>query len=105
MFGSNDEPERTQNCCLTCPADRAARAVSAEEAPGLHALVEELGGQAGLPKPRVAIITSPAPNAFATGRDPKHAVVAVTTGILRSLDRRELGAVLSHELGHVKNRD
>jgi heat shock protein HtpX len=82
-----------------------AREVSPKEAPDLYALVEELCAQAGLPKPRVAIIDSPAPNAFATGRNPEHAVVAVTTGILRVLDRRELGAVLSHELGHVKNRD
>ena len=82
-----------------------AREVSPEEAPELHALVEELCVQSGLPKPRVAIIDSPAPNAFATGRDPRHAVVAVTTGILRILDRRELAAVLAHELGHVKNRD
>jgi heat shock protein HtpX len=82
-----------------------AREVSPAEAPELHAVVEELCAQAGLPKPRIAIIDSPAPNAFATGRDPRHAVVAVTTGILRILDRRELAAVLAHELGHVKNRD
>ena len=82
-----------------------AREVSREQAPELHALVEELCAYAKLPKPRVAIIESPAPNAFATGRDPEHAVVAATTGILQILDRRELAGVLAHELGHVKNRD
>jgi heat shock protein HtpX len=82
-----------------------AREVTPEEAPQLHGLVEELCAYARLPKPRVGIIESDAPNAFATGRDPNHAVVAVTTGILRLLDRRELAGVLAHELGHVKNRD
>ncbi len=82
-----------------------AREVTPEEAPELHALVEELCAYAHLPKPRVAIIDSPAPNAFATGRNPEHAVVAATTGILQILDRRELAGVLGHELGHVKNRD
>jgi len=82
-----------------------AREVSPEEAPDLHRLVEEVAAQARLPKPRVAIIQADQPNAFATGRDPKHAVVAVTTGIMRILDERELMAVLGHELGHVRNRD
>jgi heat shock protein HtpX len=82
-----------------------AREVAPEEAPGLHRLVESLAAEAGLPKPRVGIIESPAPNAFATGRDPNHAVVAVTTGILEILDERELRGVLAHELGHVANRD
>jgi len=82
-----------------------AREVTPEEAPELHALVEELCADAGLPKPRVAMIDSEAPNAFATGRDPEHAVVAATTGILQLLDRRELAGVLAHELGHVENRD
>ena len=82
-----------------------AREVSPAEAPELHALVEELCAYARLPKPRVAMIDSPAPNAFATGRDPEHAVIAATTGILQILDRRELAGVLAHELGHVKNRD
>jgi heat shock protein HtpX len=82
-----------------------AREVSPEEAPDLHRLVEEVAAQAGLPKPRVAVIQADQPNAFATGRDPKHAVVAVTTGIMRILDERELMAVLGHELGHVRNRD
>jgi len=82
-----------------------AREVSVEEAPQLHAVVEELASRAGLPKPRVAIIESQSPNAFATGRDENHSLVAVTTGILQILDRNELMAVLAHELGHVKNRD
>jgi heat shock protein HtpX len=82
-----------------------AREVSPEEAPQLHSIVDELAYRAGLPKPRVAIVDSPSPNAFATGRDPEHAVVAATTGILRILNRDELMAVLGHELGHVKNRD
>jgi len=82
-----------------------AREVSPEEAPQLHSIVDELAYRAGLPKPRVAIVESPSPNAFATGRDPNHAVVAATTGILRILTRDELMAVLGHELGHVKNRD
>jgi heat shock protein HtpX len=82
-----------------------AREVSLEEAPQLYSIVEELAYRAGLPKPRVAVVDSPSPNAFATGRDPNHAVVAVTTGILQILNRDELMAVLGHELGHVKNRD
>jgi len=82
-----------------------AREVSPEEAPQLHAIVDELAYRAGLPKPRVAVVESPSPNAFATGRDPNHSLVAVTTGILQILNREELLAVLAHELGHVKNRD
>ncbi len=82
-----------------------AREVTPYEAPGLHAIVEELAAEAGLPKPRVGIIQADAPNAFATGRDPEHAVVAVTTGILGILSERELKGVLAHELGHVGNRD
>jgi heat shock protein HtpX len=82
-----------------------AREVSPEEAPDLHRIVEELCYHARLPKPRVAIVDSPSPNAFATGRDENHAVVAATTGILRMLNRDELMAVLGHELGHVKNHD
>jgi heat shock protein HtpX len=82
-----------------------AREVSPEEAPQLHSIVEELAYRAGLPKPRVAIVESPSPNAFATGRDKEHSLVAVTTGILQILNRDELLAVLGHELGHVKNRD
>ena len=82
-----------------------AREVTPAEAPGLHAIVAELAAEAGLPKPRVGIIRSDAPNAFATGRDPDHAVVAVTTGILSVLNERELKGVLAHEFGHVSNRD
>jgi heat shock protein HtpX len=82
-----------------------AEEVSPTDAPELHRLVEELAGFAKTPKPRVAIIISPSPNAFATGRDPQHAVVAVTTGILGLLSRDELAGVLAHELGHVRNRD
>ncbi len=82
-----------------------AREVSYQEAPELHDMVASLAQQAGLPKPRVAIVDSDAPNAFATGRNAQNGLVAVTTGILRVLDRRELAAVLSHELGHIRNRD
>jgi heat shock protein HtpX len=82
-----------------------AREVSPDEAQQLHSIVEELAYRAGLPKPRVAVVESQSPNAFATGRDPNHALVAVTTGILQILNREELLAVLAHELGHVKNRD
>jgi heat shock protein HtpX len=82
-----------------------AREVSEAEAPELHSLVANIAQTSGLPKPRVALIESPAPNAFATGRNPQNAVVAVTNGILELLDRRELAAVLAHELGHVRNRD
>ncbi len=82
-----------------------AREVSESEAPDLHQLVAELATYARLPKPRVYMIDNDSPNAFATGRDPQHAAVAVTSGILRILSRSELAGVLSHELGHVKNRD
>lgn len=82
-----------------------AREVSPEQAPELHQLVEELAMYARLPKPKVAIIDSPSPNAFATGRDANHAVVAVTTGIMGILSRDELAGVLAHELGHVRNHD
>ncbi|KMY69014.1 protease HtpX [Desulfocarbo indianensis] len=82
-----------------------ARPVSEEEAPGVYGMVEELCRQAGLPLPRVYVIDDDTPNAFATGRDPEHAVVAVTTGILRILSPRELRGVLGHELAHVKDRD
>jgi heat shock protein HtpX len=82
-----------------------AREVSPEDAPQLHQLVQELATYARLPMPRVAIIDSPSPNAFATGRDAHHAVVAVTTGILGILNRDELAGVLAHELGHVRNHD
>jgi heat shock protein HtpX len=82
-----------------------ARVVSAQEAPGLHALVERLAIQADVPMPRVAISDLAAPNAFAMGRSPKHATVCVTTGLLQTLERNELEAVLAHEVGHIKNRD
>ncbi len=82
-----------------------AREVSEAEAPDLHRMVADLAARAGLPKPRVYIIDSPTPNAFATGRNPEHAAVAVTTGILQALNREELAGVLGHELGHIKNRD
>ena len=71
----------------------------------LHRIVENLAITAGLPKPRVYIIDDPAPNAFATGRDKKHAVIAVTTGLLGMLNRSELEGVLAHELSHIGNRD
>jgi len=82
-----------------------AREVSAEEYPALHASVERLAQQADLPKPRVAVVSEDVPNAFATGRNQKNAVVAVTEGLLRRLDRDELDGVLAHELAHIKNRD
>ena len=82
-----------------------AKIVSPQEAPQLHTLVERLCTVADLPKPRVAVINSPIPNAFATGRNQKSAVVAVTTGLMNKLDTQELEAVLGHELTHVKNRD
>ncbi|OPX72276.1 MAG: heat shock protein HtpX [Methanoregulaceae archaeon PtaB.Bin152] len=82
-----------------------ARVIDPEEYPELHRMVEKLATDAGIPKPRVAIMQTPVPNAFATGRSPKHAVVAVTDSIMRLLSPRELEAVLAHELAHVKNRD
>lgn len=71
----------------------------------VHNIVENLAITAGLPKPRLYIINDPAPNAFATGRDPKHAAIAVTTGLLSVMERSELEGVLAHELSHVGNRD
>jgi heat shock protein HtpX len=82
-----------------------ARELGAEESPRLHAAVAELAGRAGIPKPRVFFIDDPHANAFATGRNPRHAVVAVTRGIVELLDERELRGVLAHELAHVANRD
>src|ERR671937_1960751 len=86
-------------------AASGAKVVSREEAPELHAMVERLCAMADLPKPRVALIDSDVPNAFATGRNPKHAAVAVTTGLWRRLDPSEVEAVLAHELSHIANRD
>ncbi len=82
-----------------------AREVSPSDQPRLHAMVEEVAILAGVPKPKVFVIENESPNAFATGRNPEHAVVAVTTGIQRILTDRELRAVIGHEIGHVKNRD
>src|SRR5260370_10241578 len=82
-----------------------AHEVTPEQAPELHQLVQELATYARLPKPRVAIIDNPSPNAFATGRDANHAVVAVTAGIFGILNRDELAGGLGHELGHVRNHD
>jgi heat shock protein HtpX len=82
-----------------------AHEVSEQQAPELHQIVAEIATYAQLPKPRVAIIDNPSPNAFATGRDANHAVVAVTSGILGILTRDELMGVLAHELGHVRNHD
>lgn len=82
-----------------------AREVSEREEPVLHHVVDALAIGAGLPKPRLHIIEDTAPNAFATGRDPRHASVAVTRGLLQKLDRSELEGVLAHELSHVGNAD
>ncbi len=75
------------------------------DAPAVHAAVERLARRAGIPKPRVCYVPDPAPNAFATGRNPEHAVVAVTHGLLEILDEREIAGVIGHELSHVLNRD
>ena len=82
-----------------------AQPVPAGDRMGLHALTAELARNAGLPEPKVYLIDTPQPNAFATGRDPQHAAVAVTQGLLRGLDRDELAGVIAHELAHIKNRD
>ena len=82
-----------------------AKEADAKQYLEVHRILENLSITAGLPKPRLYVIDDPAPNAFAAGRDPKHAVVAVTTGLLSRLDRRELEGVLAHELSHVGNRD
>jgi heat shock protein HtpX len=82
-----------------------ARQLSPADAPSLHALVADLAKRAGLPMPRLYLIDDPQPNAFATGRNPQHGVVAVTRGILDMLSERELRGVLAHELAHIKNRD
>src|SRR5881398_2991117 len=82
-----------------------AKVVERDQAPELHAMVERLCAMADLPKPRVAVVDTDVPNAFATGRNPKHAVVAVTNGLWRRLDPKEIEGVLAHELSHVANRD
>ncbi len=82
-----------------------AREVEPSQAPGLYQMVERLAQKAGLPTPKVYVIPQDSPNAFATGRNPEHAVVAVTDGILRLMNDEELEGVLAHELSHVKNRD
>jgi heat shock protein HtpX len=86
-------------------AASGAKVVSPEEAPQLHEMIERLCGLADLPKPRVAVIESDVPNAFATGRNKKHAAVAVTTGLWNRLEPREVEGVLAHELSHIANRD
>ncbi|MGQ9688784.1 MAG: zinc metalloprotease HtpX [Desulfobaccales bacterium] len=82
-----------------------AQEIGPEEAPELHRMVEELAAAANIPKPRVYLMETDNPNAFATGRNPEHGAVAVTTGILRLLTPTELKGVLAHEIGHIKNRD
>lgn len=82
-----------------------AREVTPEQAPELHAMVDRLVALANMPKPRVAVAVTDMPNAFATGRSPKHSAVCVTTGIMQRLDADELEGVMAHELAHVANRD
>lgn len=82
-----------------------AREISREQAPELYRIIENLSITAGLPMPRIYVVEDSAPNAFATGRNVKHAVVAVTTGLLERLDRSELEGVLAHELSHIGNKD
>lgn len=82
-----------------------AQEVNYSQAPELFSMVQQLASRTGLPMPKVYMIDSDQPNAFATGRNPENGAVAVTTGILRILDRNELSGVIAHELGHIKNRD
>jgi heat shock protein HtpX len=86
-------------------ASAGANVITPQQAPELYGIVQRLAQQADLPMPRVAIIDTPMPNAFATGRSPKHAVVAVTRGLLNQLDAGQLTAVLGHEMTHIRNRD
>jgi heat shock protein HtpX len=83
----------------------SAQEIGPGDAPGLYALVQGLAMRAQLPMPKLYVIPETAPNAFATGRNPQHASVAVTQGLLDGLNREELGAVIAHELGHIRNRD
>ncbi|PSJ41605.1 zinc metalloprotease HtpX [Allosphingosinicella deserti] len=82
-----------------------AREMTKWDCPQFVGMIEQLSGRAGLPMPRVYLIDSPHPNAFATGRDPANAAVAATTGLLAILEREEIAAVMAHELGHIRNRD
>jgi heat shock protein HtpX len=86
-------------------AASGAKLVGPDEAPELHAMVDRLCAMSDLPKPRVAVIPTEVPNAFATGRSPKHSAVAVTEGLWRRLEPREVEGVLAHELSHIANRD
>ena len=82
-----------------------AQELAPEDAPVVHQMVEELARNAGVPKPRLYIVPQDAPNAFATGRDPEHGVIAVTQGIMRLLPPEQLRGVLAHEMAHIANRD
>lgn len=82
-----------------------ARELSSAEAPQLHSMIRRLTERAGIPMPKVYMTPSMQPNAFATGRDPQHAAVAVTSGLMQILDQNEVEGVLAHEIGHIKNRD
>jgi heat shock protein HtpX len=86
-------------------AASGARVVTHEEAPALHDVIERLCALADLPKPKIAVMDTPMPNAFATGRSPKHAAVCVTTGLWERLEPKEIEGVLAHELSHIANRD
>jgi heat shock protein HtpX len=86
-------------------AMHGAQEVTSGEAPDLFRLVEELARNGGLPMPRLYLIDNPQPNAFATGRNPEHSAVAVTSGLLQHLNRDEIAGVVAHELAHIKNRD
>jgi heat shock protein HtpX len=82
-----------------------ARAIGPEDEPGLHAMTAELAARAGIPMPRLYLMDDPSPNAFATGRNPAHGVVAVTTGLLQLMSARQIKGVVAHEIAHIKHRD